>query len=208
MTSEPGLRERKKAATRAALSRTAWSMMLEQGLDAVTPESVAAAADMAPRTFRYHFRNREEAILDELAQQQLTLAARLRARPAGEPIWDGLLRVLPQAVTEIAGNRTEFATLMRAIVANPTLLAENLLVLDRSRVSLAEVIAERTGTDPRTDTYANLLAGAAITAISTSITHWARPTTDAALADLIHDSLTRLQAGLPAPDPSPSRPPE
>src|SRR5690349_7940762 len=170
MTAVPGLRERKKAATRAALSRTAWSMMLEHGLDAVTPESVAAAADMAPRTFRYHFRSREEAILDEVAQQHLTMAGRLRDRPAGEPVWDGLLAVLPGAVTEIVGDRGEFAKLMRTIKQSPAMLAENLLVLDRSRVSIAEAIAERTGTDPHADTYANLLAGAAVTAISTSIT--------------------------------------
>jgi AcrR family transcriptional regulator len=202
MTPEPGLRERKKAATRATLSRTAWSMMLEHGLDAVTPESVAAAADMAPRTFRYHFRCREEAILDELAQQNRTLADRLRARPPGEAVWDSMLLVLPGAVTEIVGDRAEFAKLMQAIVESPAMLAENLLVLDRGRVSLAAAIAERTGTDPRTDTYANLLAGAAVTAISTSITHWASAATDTALPGLIHDCLVRLRAGLPAPAPS------
>jgi AcrR family transcriptional regulator len=205
MTPEPGLRERKKAATRAALSRTAWSMMLEHGLDAVTPESVAAAADMAPRTFRYHFRSREEAILDELAQQQLTLAGRLRARPTGEPVWDSLLAVLPPAVAEIAGDRGEFAKLMRAIMESPAMLAENLLVLDRSRVWIAEVIAERTGTDPDADTYANLLAGAAVAAISTSITHWAKAATDTALPELIRDCLLRLRAGLPVT--ADSRPP-
>jgi AcrR family transcriptional regulator len=199
MTPMPGLRERKKAATRAALSRTAWSMMLEHGLDAVTPESVAAAADMAPRTFRYHFRGREEAILDELAQQHLTMADRLRARPAGEPVWDSLLSVLPRAVTEIVGDRGEFAKLMQVITESPAMLAENLLVLDRSRVCIAEAIAERTGTDPRADTYANLLAGAAVTAISTSITHWTDAVTDTALPDLIHDCLVRLRAGLPPP---------
>jgi AcrR family transcriptional regulator len=206
MTSEPGLRERKKAATRAALSRAAWVMMLEHGLDAVTPESVAAAADMAPRTFRYHFRSREEAILDELAQQHLTLADRLRARPAGEPVWDSLLRVLPPAVAEIVGDRGEFAQVMQVIVESPAMLAENLRVLDRSRVALAEVIAERTGTDLHADTYASLLAGAAVAAISTSITHWTRAATGTALAELIHDCLTRLRAGLPVPgDGPPSR---
>jgi AcrR family transcriptional regulator len=197
MTPEPGLRERKKAATRAALSRTAWSMMLEHGLDAVTPESVAAAADMAPRTFRYHFRSREEAILDELAQQNRNLADRVRARPRDEDIWDCLLRVLPPAVAEIVGDRAEFAKLMRVIVDSPAMLAENLLVLDRGRVALAAVIAERTGADPHTDTYPNLLAGAAVTAISTSITHWARAATDTPLPELIHGCLLRLRAGLP-----------
>ncbi|MEV6301306.1 TetR/AcrR family transcriptional regulator [Actinoplanes sp. NPDC051861] len=194
---QPGLRERKKAATRATLSRTAWSMMLEQGLDAVTPESVSAAADMAPRTFRYHFRNREEAILDELAQQHLTLADQIRARPAQEPTWDCLLAVLPPAVAQMCGDRTVFATLMRVISDNPAMLAQNLVVLEHSRLSLARAIGERTSTEVHAATFANLLAGAAVTAISTSVAHWAQSTTDTDLADLLTDCLTQLRRGLP-----------
>jgi AcrR family transcriptional regulator len=192
---QPGLRERKKAATRATLSRTAWSMMLEQGLDAVTPESVSAAADMAPRTFRYHFRNREEAILDELAQQHLTLADQIRARPEHEPVWDSLLEVLPRAVARMCVDRQVFATLIAVIGANPAMLAQNLVVLEHSRISLAQVIAERTGADPHASTAPNLLAGVAVTAISTSVAHWAQ-TAGTDLAGVLTDCLTRLRAGL------------
>lgn len=196
---EPGLRERKKAATRAALSRTAWTMMLERGLDAVTPESVAAAADMAPRTFRYHFRNREEAILDELAQQHQKLAVLLRARPAGEPIWDALLHVLPPAVAEIAGDRGDFAKLIAVIAGNPTMMAQNLLVLENARTRLAAAIGERTGTHTLTDPYPGLLAGAVTTAISLSVSHWATGDGWATLPVLVSGCLNRLRAGLPAP---------
>lgn len=194
---EPGLRERKKAATRAAMSRVAWSMMLQQGLAAVSPESVAAAADVAPRTFRYHFRSREEAILDGLAQQHAGLADLVRARPAGEPMWDSLLAVLPEAVVAMAGDRDEFATLLKVITGDPAMLAENLLVLERARQLLAAAIGERAGADPATDTYPGLLAGAAVTAISTAVVHWAQGPADVPLDRLIRDCLTRLRAGLP-----------
>ncbi|WP_328475013.1 TetR family transcriptional regulator [Actinoplanes sp. NBC_00393] len=190
-----GLRERKKAASRAAMSSAAWSMLLEHGLDAVTPESVAAAADMAPRTFRYHFRNREEAILDGLAQQHLALADKIRDRPADEPIWDSLLHVVPDAVTETFGDRAEFAKVMQVIADNPAMLAQNLLVLEQGRQLLAVAVADRLGLDVDRDIYPGLLAGATETAISIAVAHWARG--DAKLPDLIRDSLTRLRAGLP-----------
>ncbi|MET9501999.1 hypothetical protein ABZY42_09725 [Streptomyces sp. NPDC006622] len=45
MTSQMSLRQRKKLATRSALSHAAWSLMAEQGLDAATPEAVAEAAN-------------------------------------------------------------------------------------------------------------------------------------------------------------------
>ncbi|MEU4560175.1 TetR family transcriptional regulator [Actinoplanes sp. NPDC023936] len=192
-----GLRERKKAASRAAMSQAAWRMLLEHGLDAVTPESVAAAADMAPRTFRYHFRNREEAILDGLAQQHMALAARIRERPAGEPVWDSLRHVLPAAVTEMFGDRAEFAKLVAVIADSPAMLAANLLVLEQGRQLMAGAIGERIGRTPQTDVYPGLLAGVAGTAISIAVTHWARGDDDTPLGDLIRDCLDRLRAGLP-----------
>ncbi|MDR6318621.1 TetR/AcrR family transcriptional regulator [Actinoplanes couchii] len=192
---QPGLRERKKAATRAALSRAAWTMLLADGLESVTPESVSAAADMAPRTFRYHFRNREEAILDELAQQHLALADRIRERPPAEPIWDSLLAVLPPEVVRICGDRAVFATLLRVIGDDPAMLAQNLTVLEHSRISLARVIAERAG-GQHPGTYPNLLAGVAVTAISTAVTHWALDTTGTDLAAVLHDCLQKIREGL------------
>ena len=197
MNSELGLRERKKLATRVALSHAAWSLMIERGLDAVTPDMIAEAADVSPRTFRNYFASREEAILDAFLQRGLPLVESLRARPAGEPVWDSLLELLPTAVAEIVGARDDLVVVMRAIRDNPAMLAQHLVVFERTYSRLAEVIAERTGTDAQHDLAPRLLAAAAASALKTSIELWAESDTDVLLPDLIREGLGRLRAGLP-----------
>lgn len=58
----PGLRERKKQATRRALQEAAMTLALAEGPD-VTVEQICACADVSPRTFFNHFASKEEAIL-------------------------------------------------------------------------------------------------------------------------------------------------
>jgi AcrR family transcriptional regulator len=197
MTSESSLRERKKLALRAELSNTAWSMMIEHGLDAVTPESIAKAVDVSPRTFRNYFSSREEAILDGLVRRGESAADAIRARPTDEPVWDSLVQVLPANVAGFVGEREDLAALMRAIRDHPPMWAQHLLTFERGHWFIAEVVAERTGTDVERDLAPRLLAAAAVVAIRTSIEMWAEGDTDAALPDLIRESLAQLRAGLP-----------
>ncbi|SDZ16130.1 transcriptional regulator, TetR family [Micromonospora pattaloongensis] len=197
MTSEPGLRERKKAATRAALSHAAWTLLLEHGLDAVTPETIAEAADVSPRTFRNYFASREEAIVDALAQRYVTLADKIGARPAGETVWNSLEAVLCAEVPEVVGDRDKLAVLMRVMTESPALRAQLLLVTQHLSDVMARVIAARTGTDAERDLRPRLLADAVGTAIGTSVGFWARTGTDTPLSELIRDCLAQLRAGLP-----------
>ena len=120
-----GLRERKKAAVRAALSRAAWTLLLERGLDAATPEAIADAAELSPRTFRNYFHGREEAILDELARRHLHVVELLRARPADEPVQVACAAVLPAAVADIVGERAHLATLMNVVRDSPAMRARS-----------------------------------------------------------------------------------
>ncbi|RZU49187.1 TetR family transcriptional regulator [Krasilnikovia cinnamomea] len=197
MTSPAGLRERKKAATRAALSHAAWSLMITAGLSSVTPEAIAAAADVSPRTFRNYFASREEAILGELLQRHLALLDKLRGRPADEALWDGLEQILPQGVTEIVGDRDSFAVLAEEIRRNPAMLAQNLVVFQDAAIQMAAIFAERTATDLDADPGPRLLAAAVCAAISTSIDLWISGAIDRTLPELIRDCLARLRAGLP-----------
>ncbi len=199
--SQPGLRERKKVATRAAISHAAWTLMLQHGVDAATPEAIAEAADVSPRTFRNYFSSREEAILDELASRYATLADRIRARPADESAWDALTEVLPSAIVDIVGDRTDLAVLMRVIDEHPAMRAQLLLVTEHLTADLTQLIAERTGTDAARDLAPRLLAAAVGTGVTTAVDFWAaghtENSTPAALPDLIRDCLAQLRAGLP-----------
>jgi AcrR family transcriptional regulator len=58
----PGLRERKKADTRRALSDAAMELAFEVGLDNVTREDIANRAGVSLRTFTNYFAGKYEAI--------------------------------------------------------------------------------------------------------------------------------------------------
>jgi len=198
MTEHLSLRERKKQATREALSHAAWRLMLERGLSAVTPEAVAEAAEVSPRTFRNYFASREEAIIDGLVQRGGgSIPDEIRARPAGEPLWDSFMQVLPTAVTQLVGAREDLHLLMQVVNESPAMFAQHLVVFERSHTILTELIAERTGTDIRRDLAPRLLAAAVGMALRTSVEIWAEGDVDATLPDLIRQSLAQLRAGLP-----------
>ena len=62
-SSETGLRERKRAATRSAITSTARAMTAERGLNGYTVEEVCDAAGISRRTFFNYFPTKEDAII-------------------------------------------------------------------------------------------------------------------------------------------------
>jgi AcrR family transcriptional regulator len=62
---EPGLRERKRLATRRAIQRAALQVVRERGLDGATVDEMARLADVSPRTFFNYFPSKEDAILGD-----------------------------------------------------------------------------------------------------------------------------------------------
>ncbi|WP_243741661.1 TetR family transcriptional regulator [Actinomycetospora succinea] len=96
---DPGLRARKKARTRAELQRHALRLFRDRGFAATTADDIAAAADVSRSTFFRYFPTKEDVVL--LDDVDPLYDAAFRAQPAGTP----LLRALARSM------RTAFASL-------------------------------------------------------------------------------------------------
>ena len=77
-----GLREAKKARTRASLARAALQLVAEEGLHGTTVEAIAARADVSPRTFFNYFDSKDEAVVHLGADRFRRLMMRMFDAPA------------------------------------------------------------------------------------------------------------------------------
>ncbi len=152
--SAPGLRERKKAETREAISRAAVRLALEHGPENVRVSDVAAEADVSPRTYNNYFTSIAEAICAGPSDRARALAGVVLLRPEAEP----LDQAIANAIIEIHSDADIDKPLMRMIIDAPGLRGEFFRAIVARDAALAEVIAERTGGAPG-DLYPELLAG-------------------------------------------------
>jgi AcrR family transcriptional regulator len=144
-TEKPGLRERKKAQTRLAISNVATKMFIERGFDDVTVAEVAAAADVSVATIFNYFETKEELFFDREGE---TIEAQRRficERKAGETIPSVLhrefLAAIDAGVPELMLNGPSF---LRTIEGSSALRARVRLGFEKAEALLAETLAEET----------------------------------------------------------------
>lgn len=75
------LTERRKAATRLDIARTAAALFVEHGLRTTRAEDIARGAGVAPRTFYRYFATKEEAVAPLLAADARQWAEAVRDAP-------------------------------------------------------------------------------------------------------------------------------
>ncbi|TQF06140.1 TetR family transcriptional regulator [Kitasatospora acidiphila] len=209
MTTDPaagtpsGLRERKKQATRDALSWAALRLAVERGLENVRVEEIATAAGVSPRTFNNYFSSKYEAILFRHLDRTRQAAAALRERPADEPLWAAITEaVLAPYGPPDQEPGPEWTAGVRRMLAEPALQGEFARVAVTARAELARAIAERTGTDADRDLYPSLTASAVLTAQQAAGDQWLRCDPPVPITALLREALALLAAGLPDPSSS------
>ncbi|GDY28389.1 TetR/AcrR family transcriptional regulator [Gandjariella thermophila] len=196
----PGLRERKKQQTRQALSRAAVRLAVERGLGNVLVEDIAAEAGVSPRTFNNYFGSKAEAICARHLDRARQVVAALRARPAGEPLWEAVTQaVLAQFGGEERAPDPEWTAGVRLMTGEPALQGEMLRADAIAERELAAVIAKRTGTDADRDLYPVLVSAAAGAATRAATHRWLRADPPVPMGPLLREALGLLAAGLPAP---------
>ena len=199
MCEKQGLRERKKAATRQALSTAAMRLAMERGVEHVTADAIAAAADVSPRTFHNYFSSKEEAIVSTFLDQATAVIDALRHRPAEEPIWDSLEHAIVGMLASSEASPAEMVAQLQLIKSSPALVGHQLNTHAELERGFAQVIADRTGTDVDHDLYPHLLAAAAGAAMAVATSIWVDGTTDRPLEELTAEAFALMRAGVPAP---------
>lgn len=195
-----GLRERKKLATRTALSEAAMRLALERGVEHVSAEAIAEAVQVSTRTFHNYFANKEEAILEAFWAKICGLLDELRVRPADEPIWDSLQYVMTRLMVGATNDLRQAAIRAQIIESSPALLLPNRALFEQMGEAFSAVVAERTGTDAARDMYPNLVITAAHAALMAAMRLWNRDRAGGRdPADLIAEAFALLRAGIPEP---------
>jgi AcrR family transcriptional regulator len=197
-----GLRERKKLATRQALSSAALRLAVERGLDNVTIEDITAEADVALRTFRNYFGSKYEAVAAIGADRARRIGMSLVERPAGEALWEALTHAVLEHYegTDQAFSRETMAALGQVLQA-PAMRGEYLKVNFEMQNALAAAIAERIGTDLEADMFPQVLAGAVTAASQVAIRRWYAADPPEALRPILERALRQLASACSQPAP-------
>ncbi|MCV7315271.1 TetR family transcriptional regulator [Mycolicibacillus parakoreensis] len=199
--SEIGLRERKKFATKEALGRAALDLAVERGLDAVTAESIAEAAQVSTRTFHNYFSCKEDAVLFEVDKSVQHMVEAFVARDPDEPVLESLEEI-QVAFIESADALERMIAVTRLMANHPALIAQHVANYELSSVPMLAEIARRSGTDPDTDLYPRLVyhaAGAVVTAVIELHIASGEPPSRDTLATAVRAGYARLKRGLPQP---------
>ncbi|MGW3402340.1 TetR/AcrR family transcriptional regulator [Streptomyces zhihengii] len=170
-TPPPGLRERKKQATREALREAALRLAMEHGPDQVRVEDIAEAAGVSPRTYNNYFASREQAIVSAVtADREARIAAAVAARPAGTRLADAITEAVVEQYTD-TGERAHKALLL---ITTRTALRDAFLDTTAGIESpLTAVIAERL--DDAEAPTARVLAASVAAAVRIALEGWLRP---------------------------------
>ncbi|MEV4017300.1 TetR/AcrR family transcriptional regulator [Nonomuraea angiospora] len=141
-----GHRERKKVRTRRALLEAAVRLFSEQGYEQTTIAEIAAAADVAPRTFFAYFASKEDVLFLQAEDRWQVMLDVIAGRKPGEPLGDLLSRMFEALVRSLAeDDELDFSLSplrTRLVFTEPALRARGLTLILEGQPLLAEALCE------------------------------------------------------------------
>ena len=188
-----GLRERKKAKTRALIQEHALRLFREQGYDATSVEEIAEAAEVSPSTvFRYFPTKPDLVIYDDLDERMIEA---FRAQPPELNALQALRASFRSGFGGLAGRemalQMEREQLLRGV---PELQSAMLGEFARTVGEIADLVAER-ARRPADDDAVLALAGAVI---GVAIAAWFSADVDASperFLDRVDIGMALLESG-------------
>jgi len=203
----PGLRERKKQATREALREAALRLALERGPDNVRVDDIAEAAGVSPRTYNNYFASREQAIVAAVTAEREARVAAVVAARGNLRLADAVVEAIVEQYAE-PGERGRDALLL--ITTHPALREAFVGSTADIENPLAAAIADRLRGKGRGDDVceftARVLAACIAAAVRIALEQWLTATSapgglvvvSGSLPDLLRAALAPLTPALNA----------
>jgi len=199
MAEATGLRERKKAATKAALSDAALRLAVAKGgLDAVTPDEIASEAGVSTRTFHNYFPNKEAAFLHDFNEITGQLLTELRERSSRQPIWDALRDASISLHVDERFDHGMMQCREELVRNSPELIRNQAGQFMELFAEALGIVAEATG-HPQDALYPRLMLGSALIAMKTSNEDWLANPRGRTLAEAITQAFAQMEAGITKP---------
>jgi AcrR family transcriptional regulator len=162
-----GLRERKKARTRAAIQSHALRLFREQGYDSTTVQQIIQEVEVSESTFFRYFPTKADVVL--LDEFDPVIVAAFREQPPQLTVIQALRAAFAQAFAQMSDeDRAAQQDRMLLVLSVPELRAAMLDQYAQAMGLLAEIISERTGRSPHdvsVRTFAGAVVGAAMAAM-------------------------------------------
>jgi AcrR family transcriptional regulator len=190
------LRERKKAATRRQLMAVALRLFETQGFENTTVEEIAAAADVAPRTFFRYFPTKVDVLFADHPDQVALLRETLATRSPDEPIIDAVRRATFEGVKRVAADPSLFLTRSRLAASVPAAHAHSRYLDADYEDVIAEAVAVSRKTDTAADLRARVIARAAWSATRAARDVWVASGGKRDPRKLVNQAFDLLRQGL------------
>jgi AcrR family transcriptional regulator len=190
-----GLRERKKARTRAAIREHAMRLFKDQGYAATTVEQIAAAADVSPSTFFRYFPTKEDVVVTD--DYDPMMLASMRAQPAGMDPIEAIRAAIHEVMDTLSDEDWQRERQRQRLFADvPELRARAMQQYAETILLLGAAVAERAGL-PADDFSTRVLAGAVIGAAMAGVPGGLMGSYDREDLRGLDGALRLLRAGLP-----------
>jgi AcrR family transcriptional regulator len=193
-----GLRERKKARTRASIREHALRLFREHGYPATTVEQISAAAEVSPATFFRYFPTKEDVVLQD-DMELFTLDALEQQSPGLGPIAAFRAAASQSLATMTPDELARLTETTHLAMSVPEIRARALDELIKTLDIVAVGLAERAGRPP--DDFAVRTITGAIIGVIMSVTVPSMtgdaPIGIAEMFERIDRALALLEAGLP-----------
>jgi AcrR family transcriptional regulator len=190
-----GLRERKKARTRAAIRDHGMRLFAEQGYAATTIDQIAEAAEVSQSTFFRYFPTKEDIALTD--DYDPLIAAAMRAQPPEFGPIETIRRAIHTVFTTSSAEQWELERRRQKLFKEvPELRARAMQQYTETISLLADIVAERAGL-PAGNFSARVLAGAVLGAVLAAAPSGLTSGQELANLEQVDAALQLLVAGLP-----------